>query len=100
MSTFYVLKKPKPTPHGNFALKDCLVLILGSILHSIHSVTYWYLHRVFLGPVPGVSDGLGLVELPQFGDVVGERVVRVGGGEQRLDRQQHSADLERGTPLV
>ena len=43
---------------------------------------------------------LALVGFPLFSDVVRERVVRVGRGEQRLDRQQDGADLQRRAPLV
>lgn len=35
--------------------------------------------RVLLGPLLGVPDRFGLVDLPQLGDVVGERIVRIGG---------------------
>lgn len=51
-------------------------------------------------PLLGVADGLHLVDFPQFGDVVGERVVGIRCAEQRLNRQQHGADLQRRAPLV
>lgn len=57
-------------------------------------------HGVAARPVLGVADGLGLVDLPQLGHVVGQGVVGVGGRQQRLDGQQHGADLQRGAPLV
>lgn len=41
---------------------------------------------VLLGPGPGGRDGLVLVLLPGLGDVGGQRVVRVGRAQERLDR--------------
>lgn len=54
--------------------------------------------------VVGVGDGTGvdgrlLVLLPPLGDVVGERVVGVGGAEKGLDAQEDSSDLEGGRPV-
>ena len=39
------------------------------------------------------GDGALLVLLPALGNVGGERVVRVGGTEKRLDRQKNGSDL-------
>ena len=57
-------------------------------------------HGEVSGPVLGVPDGLCLVDLPELGDVVGQRVVGVGRREEGLDREEHGADLKRGAPLV
>lgn len=48
---------------------------------------------VLLGPLFGCGQRGVLVGLPLLGDVVGERVVGVGRGEQSLDGEQDSADL-------
>eukprot|EP00315_Gephyrocapsa_oceanica_P012014 CAMPEP_0185288548 /NCGR_PEP_ID=MMETSP1363-20130426/3459_1 /TAXON_ID=38817 /ORGANISM="Gephyrocapsa oceanica, Strain RCC1303" /LENGTH=111 /DNA_ID=CAMNT_0027884427 /DNA_START=356 /DNA_END=691 /DNA_ORIENTATION=+ len=43
---------------------------------------------------------LRLIPLPHLGNLVVQRVVRVRGRQQRLDREQHGSDLQRGAPLV
>lgn len=53
--------------------------------------SYWSFHLPY---------SFGLVDLPQLGDVVGERIVRIGGRKESLDRQKHGTDLEGGTPLI
>ena len=47
-----------------------------------------------------VPDRLRLVRLPHLGHVFRERIVGVGRGEQRLDREEHRPDLKRRAPLV
>lgn len=56
--------------------------------------------RVQPGPLAGGGHGAALVFPPLAGDGFVQGVVRVGRREQRLDRQQHGANLERGRPLV
>lgn len=59
-----------------------------------------FLSGVALRPLLGLGDGGLLVLLPRLRNVVGERVVGVRRREERLDREQDRADLERGRPLV
>lgn len=51
-------------------------------------------------PLLGRLDGRGLVILPALGNVVGERVIGIGSAEEGLDREEDSADLESGGPVV
>lgn len=51
-------------------------------------------------PLLGRLNRCGLVVLPALGNVVGERVVGVGSTEEGLDREEDSADLESGGPVV
>jgi hypothetical protein len=51
-------------------------------------------------PLLGGLNGRGLVILPALGNVVGERVVGIGSTEEGLDREEDSADLESGGPVV
>ena len=57
-------------------------------------------HGVLFGPILGISNRLGLVDLPQLRHVIRQRVVGIGRGEEGLDRQQYGADLQGRTPLV
>jgi len=52
--------------------------------------------RVLLCPLLSCLDGFSLVLLPSLGDVVRERVVRVGCAQESLNREQNGADLESG----
>lgn len=56
--------------------------------------------RILARPFFRLHDGLDLVRLPHLGDVVRQRVVRIGAAQKRLDGEEHRADLQRGTPLV
>lgn len=51
-------------------------------------------------PLLGRLDGRGLVILPALGNVVGERVIGIGSAEESLDREEDSADLKSGGPVV
>lgn len=51
-------------------------------------------------PLPSCLNGSGLVVLPALGNIVGERVVGIGSTEEGLDREEDSADLEGGGPVV
>ena len=62
--------------------------------------TAYDLRRPLAGPLLGLCNGSLLVLLPCLGDVVGERVVGVGRAEERLDREEDGADLQRWGPLV
>lgn len=55
---------------------------------------------VLARPLFRLHDGLDLVRLPHLGDVVRQRIVGIGAAQQRLDGEQHRADLQRRTPLV
>lgn len=57
-------------------------------------------HRVGASPLLGGLNGRGLVILPALGNIVGERVVGIGSTEEGLDREEDSADLERGGPVI
>ena len=57
-------------------------------------------HGVLFGPILGVPDCLGLVDLPQLSNVVCQRVVGVRRGEESLDRQENGANLQSRTPFV
>ena len=56
--------------------------------------------RVQLGPLPRRRHGARLVLPPLAGDGLVQGVVRVGRGEEGLNREQDGADLEGGRPLV
>lgn len=51
-------------------------------------------------PLSGLLDGTISVGLPEVGDLLVKGVVKVGGREEGLDREQHGSDLEGGAPLV
>lgn len=53
-----------------------------------------------LSPLAGSGNGSVLVFLPALGDVVGERIVGVGGTEERLNREKDGTDLEGGRPVA
>lgn len=55
---------------------------------------------VGLSPLAGSGNGSVLVFLPALGDVVGERIVGVGGTEERLNREKDGTDLEGGRPVA
>ena len=57
-------------------------------------------HGVLFGPILGVPNCLGLVDLPQLRDVVCQRVIGIRRGEECLDRQKYGPDLQSRTPLV
>eukprot|EP01006_Ploeotia_vitrea_P044530 TRINITY_DN66836_c1_g1_i2.p1 TRINITY_DN66836_c1_g1~~TRINITY_DN66836_c1_g1_i2.p1 ORF type:complete len:150 (+),score=17.12 TRINITY_DN66836_c1_g1_i2:40-489(+) len=59
-----------------------------------------HLHGVLLCPLGGGLDGTSLVRLPVVGDLVVERVVRVGRLQQELDGEADLVDLQRRRPLV
>lgn len=56
--------------------------------------------RVLARPFFRLHDRLDLVRLPHLGDVVRQRIVGIGAAQQRLDGEQHRADLQRRAPLV
>jgi hypothetical protein len=51
-------------------------------------------------PLLGRLDGRGLVILPALGNVVGKRVIGIGSAEEGLNREEDSADLKSGGPVV
>lgn len=70
------------------------MMIALALLRSIVS------HGVSARPFFGVAYRLALVDLPEFGHVVGKRIVRIRGAQQRLYRQKHRPNLQRRRPLV
>ncbi len=88
--------------HSLFFFSHALAFLLSRDFFPVPALSFpsSVSHGVRLGPLLGVPDGLGLVDLPQLCDVVGQGVVGVGGGQEGLDGQQHRADLQGGAPLV
>jgi hypothetical protein len=57
-------------------------------------------HGVLAGPLAGGGLVLGFITLVLVSDVGNQRIVGVGIGQQRADRQQDLGDSECGGPLV
>ena len=57
-------------------------------------------HSMCCGPLFCGLYGSWLILLPSLSNIVGKRVVRVGGSKQRLNREQDCADLQGRRPIV
>ena len=86
---------PKTKLHYDI-LVNLLFLILWCRYNLLNQFLRSSLVRVLDSPIFGSLNGSILVFLPVVGNGLVEGVIQIGCGDQRLDGEEHCADLQSG----